>query len=67
MFKITVEATTEKDKKILDDLLRHLCYGLTEESRIHLRTKNFEWDGYSGGDDVYFGLSNKIVEVEKKL
>ena len=66
MFKITVEATTEKDKELLDELLCVLCYGLTEEQDIKLRTKGFELDGYSGGDDAYFGLSGKSVRVERK-
>lgn len=66
MFKITVEATTERDKKYMDELLMHLCYGLTDDMDIKLRTKGFEWNGHSGGDDAYFGLSNKIVKVEKK-
>ena len=43
----------------------HLCYGLTDESGIKLRTKNFKWNGHSGGDDAYFGLMDKTVKVEK--
>jgi len=65
MFKITVEATTKKDQKYMDELLMHLCYGLTDESGIKLRTKNFKWNGHSGGDDAYFGLMDKTVKVEK--
>lgn len=65
MFKITVEATTEKDREYMNEMLMHLCYGLTDEMSIKLRTKGFKWNGHSGGDDAYFGLMDKIVRVEK--
>jgi hypothetical protein len=64
MFKVTIEATTEKDKELLNLLRDHLCYGLEEESGLKIRAKG--WDGGSGGDDAYFGLMDKIVKVEVK-
>lgn len=65
MFKITVEATCKKSQAKIDELLMHMCYGLTDEVDIKLRTKNFEWNGHSGGDDAYFGLMDQIVEVKR--
>jgi hypothetical protein len=64
MLKITVEGTTEKDKELIPLLRDHLCYAITDESDINLTCKG--WDGGSGGDDAYFGLSNKKVKVETK-
>ena len=66
MFKITVEATTDEDRELMTEILCHLCYGLTDEMDINLKTKGFEWDGHSGGDDAYFGLQDKDVCVELK-
>lgn len=63
MFKVIVEATTDADKELLDDFLRHLSYGLTDESGLKLRTIGWKWDGHSGGDDAYFGLYDKVVQV----
>lgn len=65
MFRIIVEATTKKDQDDLDLLLSYLCYGLTDESAIKLRTPGWKWDGRSGGDDAYFGLMDKVVQVRK--
>jgi hypothetical protein len=65
MYRIIVEATTKKDEEMLPDLLRHLCFGLTDESAIKLRTPGWKWDGHSGGDDAYFGLIDKVVQVRK--
>ena len=66
MFKITVEATTDKDSECMDEMLMHLCYCLTDDMCINLKTKGFKWNGNSGGDDAYFGLMDKIVKIEKK-
>ncbi len=65
MFKITVEATCKKSKEQIDNLLMHLCYGLTDENALTLETKGLEWNGHSGGDDAYFGLMDKRVCVER--
>ena len=64
MFKVTIEATTDKDKELLPELISVLCYGLTDEQDLKLRCK--EWNGHSGGDDAYFGLSGKTVSVKVK-
>jgi len=62
MLKITIEATTEKDQELLPLLHAHVCYHLTDEMGIRLRSEG--WDGHSGGDDAYFGLLDKVVKVE---
>ena len=62
MFKITIEATTEKDKELLPELFSTVCYGITDDMGIKL-SKKTKWDGHSGGDDAFFGLLNKTVEV----
>ena len=64
MIKITIEATTQKDKELLPLMLDHLCYSITDESAIKLDCKR--WKGHSGGDDAYFGLMDKKVKVVVK-
>ena len=64
MFKITIEATTDKDRENIDLLRDRLCYGITDDMDIKLRAKG--WTGHSGGDDAYFLLSGKTVKVEVK-
>jgi hypothetical protein len=61
MFKITIEATTKKDKELIPLLLDHLCYSITGESGINLDCP--EWSGHSGGDDAYFELIDREVRV----
>ena len=76
MIKITIEGThrntatadlngdMDDDEVILDLLRDHLCYGLTDESDLRVKSKG--WSGHSGGDDAYFMLSNRKVVVEIK-
>lgn len=64
MIKITIEATTKKDKEKLEYMRDTLCYHLNDEFSLKLRCKS--WEGYSGGDDAYFGLMDTVVKVEKK-
>ncbi len=62
MFIITIQATTEEDKELLPLFRNNLCYSIADESGLKVQAKG--WNGYSGGDDAYFGLMNKFVKVE---
>lgn len=62
MIKITIEG--DEDLETLELMFNHLCYAITDESGIELKAEG--WDGHSGGDDAYFGLMDKKVEVEVK-
>jgi hypothetical protein len=64
MIKVTIEATTEKEKELLELFRDHLCYSITEESQIKLDCK--DWDGHSGGDDAYFRLKGKVKVILQK-
>lgn len=59
--KVTIECKDETVKKLF---LRHLCYCITDEALFELDCP--DWDGYSGGDDAYFELEDKVVKVELK-
>ena len=63
MFKITVEATTKKDQENIDLLLDTLCYLIDDGMSTKLSTKRFKWQGYSGGDDCWFGLEGRPLKV----
>lgn len=65
MFKITIEATTKKERELLPEMFSTVCYGITDDMDIQL-TKSTKWNGHSGGDDAYFGLSGSKVEVKVK-
>lgn len=61
MIRVTIEATNREDAELLDMFKNVLCYGITDEQGIEL--VGTEWDGRSGGDDAYFGLMDKQVQV----
>lgn len=74
MIKVTIEGTHrntategyeiddfDDDRVILELLRDRLCYGLTDE--MSLRVKSKGWTGHSGGEDAYFMLSDRKVEV----
>jgi len=61
MIKIEIRGTRGEKKHLLEEMLRVVCYGITDEQELKL--KNTQWDGHSGGDDAYFGLSGKNVQV----
>ena len=65
MYKITIEATTEKDKEGLTALAQEVCYHLNEELNVRI-SQDFKWDGRSSGDDGYFELSDKAIKVITK-
>lgn len=61
MIKVEISGDNEEE---LELFLQHLCYSITEESLIQLECP--QWNGYSGGDDAYFGLEGRIVQIKKK-
>jgi hypothetical protein len=61
MFKITIEATTEKHKELLQLFRDHVCYSINQDSQLKVESKG--WDGHSGGDDAYYGLTGKVKVI----
>ena len=65
MLVVTIEDKGKKtDPHLLECLRQHICYHISDELDVKLQSPG--WNGYSGGDDAYFGLSGKTVKVVKK-
>jgi len=62
MFTITIKGGTKKDRENIELLKSHICYAIEDDMDIKV-TKSSKWNGYSGGDDAYFGLAGSNVKV----
>lgn len=61
MIQIEISGTRGEKRELLELMFSTLCYAITQDQSLNL--KDTKWNGHSGGDDAYFGLSDKNVKV----